>query len=203
MDIRKFERRVVVSSRFFAILAVFGSLAGALLMFLLGLFNVYEAFHEMFEPIADSEAPFGTDAVIRIIEGLDRFLIAIVLIYFSYGVYSLFIHPEESEEALALPVWLRVHQIGQLKQVVAEVIIVILFVLFLRVALQSFQNPQTMLDWLQIAKFLVLPFSIVMLALALRFVELHPKPPRVPPKTEPDDVKLRQGDQDANTTASR
>lgn len=203
MNPRKFERRVVVSSRFFAIIAVFGSLAGAVLMFLLGLFNVYEAFREVFEPVADSGAPFGTEAVIRIIEGLDRFLIAIVLIYFSYGVYSLFVHPEESEEALALPIWLRVRQIGQLKQVVAEVIVVILFVLFLRVALQSFQNPETMLEWVQIAKFLVLPFSIVLLALALRFVELHPKPPRVPRKTERDEDKPREGDQGANTTAPR
>ena len=194
LNLRNFERRVVVSSRFFAIFAVFGSMAGAVLMFVLGLFNVFEAFREVFVPGAEEDAPFGTGAVIRVIEGLDRFLIAIVLIYFSYGVYSLFIHPEESEEELALPVWLRVRQIGQLKQVVAEVIIVILFVLFLRIALQSFQDPATMLDWLQIAKFLVLPFSIVLLALALRFVELHPKPPRVPRKTEPDEPKQRQGD---------
>ena len=131
MDFRKFERRVIVSSRYFAILAVFGSMAAAVLMFLLGLHNIYEAFREVIETGGEGSAPFGTGAVIRIIEGLDRFLIAIVLIYFSYGVYSLFIHPEESEEDLALPIWLRVRQIGQLKQVVAEVIIVILFVLFL------------------------------------------------------------------------
>lgn len=194
VNLRNFERRVVVSSRFFAIFAVFGSLAGAVLMFVLGLFNVFEAFREVFVLDAEENAPFGTGAVIRVIEGLDRFLIAIVLIYFSYGVYSLFIHPEESEEELALPVWLRVRQIGQLKQVVAEVIIVILFVLFLRIALQSFRDPATMLDWLQIGRFLVLPFSIVLLSLSLRFVELHPKPPRVPRKTEPGDGKLRQGD---------
>ncbi len=194
MDIRKFERRVIVSSRFFAILAVFGSMAAAVLMFALGLYNIFEAFREVLTAGGDESAPFGTEAVIRIIEGLDRFLIAIVLIYFSYGVYSLFIHPEQSEEALALPVWLRVRKIGQLKQVVAEVIIVILFVLFLRVALQSFQNPQTMLDWLQIAKFMVLPFSIVLLALALRFVELHPKPQRLPRLDDSDQPKPRQGE---------
>lgn len=183
---------MIVSSRFFAILAVFGSMAAAVLMFLVGLYNIFEAFRDVLEATGiDEDASFGTGAVIGVIEGLDRFLIAIVLIYFSYGVYSLFIHPEESEEALALPVWLRVRKIGQLKQVVAEVIVVILFVLFLRVALQTFENP-TALDWLQIARFMVLPLSIVLLALASRLVELHPKPLRVAPKSDSDEAKPRQ-----------
>lgn len=176
-DLRAFERRIVVSSRFFTLFAVFGSLAGSILMFSLGLYNVYEAFRYGLQG-TDEAGPFGTSAVIRIIEGLDRFLIAIVLLYFAYGVYSLFIHPEESEEELALPKWLRVKQIGQLKQVVAEVIIVILFVLFLRVALQSFQDPNVELSWLQVATFALLPVCTTLLALALRLVELHPKPPR-------------------------
>lgn len=176
-DLRAIERRIVVSSRFFTLFAVFGTLAGSVLMFALGLFNVYEAFRYGLQG-AEATGPFGTAAVIRIIEGLDRFLIAIVLLYFAYGVYSLFIHPDESEEELALPQWLRVKQIGQLKQVVAEVIIVILFVLFLRVALQTFRDPNVALSWIQVATFSLLPFCTALLALALRLVELHPKPPR-------------------------
>jgi uncharacterized membrane protein YqhA len=184
--IRRIERRVVVGSRFITLFAVFGSLAGSVLMFSLGLFNVYEAFRYGLEGV-DEPGPFGTSAVIRIIEGLDRFLIAIVLLYFAYGVYSLFIHPEESEEELALPRWLRVQQIGQLKQVVAEVIIVILFVLFLRVALQSFRDPNVALSWLQIATFALLPVCTALLALSLRLVELHPKPPRAK-RSDADDT---------------
>lgn len=116
--------------------------------------------------------------MINVIEGLDRFLIAIVLLYFAYGVYSLFIHPERHETELALPAWLQVKQIGQLKQVVAEVIIVILFVLFLRVALQVYQRPDVSMSWTQIATFLMLPVCTVLLALALKLVELHPKDPQ-------------------------
>ncbi|MGM0426492.1 MAG: YqhA family protein [Thermodesulfobacteriota bacterium] len=48
---------------------------------------------------------------------------------------NVFIRPEQ-----ALPSWLRVKEVGQLKQVVAELIVVIIFVLFLRVALQVFQD---------------------------------------------------------------
>jgi uncharacterized membrane protein YqhA len=127
----------------------------------------------------------GSASVISIIEGLDRFLIAIVLLYFSYGVYSLFIHPEQHETELALPAWLRVQQIGQLKQVVAEVIIVVLFVLFLRVALEAYQGPDISLSWLKIAGLLLLPLCTALLALALRLVELHPKPTRQESLTPP------------------
>jgi uncharacterized membrane protein YqhA len=185
LDLRQIERRIVVSSRFTTMIAVVGSLAGAVLMFFLGLYNIYEAFrYGLIEPTSE-KAQFGTAAVISVIEGLDRFLIAIVLLYFGYGVYSLFIHPEQAEEELAIPAWLRVTQIGQLKQVVAEVIVVVLFVLFLRVVLQSFREPNVSMSWLQIATFALLPVSTALLALSLRLVELHPKPAK-PQASEPE-----------------
>jgi uncharacterized membrane protein YqhA len=172
--VQKYERTVVVSFRYFSLMAVFGSLASAALMFALGLLNVYEAFR--FGLVApDSTLPFGTAAVISVIEALDRFLIAIVLLYFSFGVYSLFIHPEQPGETLAIPQWLQVKQVGQLKQVVAEVIIVILFVLFLRIALQMFQVPNADFTWLDLGALIAIPLCTVLLGLALRLVQLHPK----------------------------
>ncbi|EAQ03289.1 hypothetical protein OB2597_01677 [Pseudooceanicola batsensis HTCC2597] len=169
------ERRIVVGSRYLTGAAVIGSLAGSVLMFGLGLFNIYLAFAGGLE-LPDEGESYGAQSVISVIEALDRFLIGIVLLYFAYGVYTLFLHPERSREELALPDWLRVRQIGQLKQVVAEVIIVVLFVLFLRVALQAFHSPGISLEINQIATLLVLPVSVVLLALALRLVQLHPKP---------------------------
>ena len=176
MKPRDFERKVVVSTRYLTVIAVFGSLAGSVLMFLLGLFNIGKAFAEGISIPTEDDESFGAASVISVIEGLDRFLIAIVLLYFGYGVYTLFLHPEESEEGLALPRWLQVRQIGQLKQVVAEVIIVVLLVLFLRLALQAFENPGIELTLQRAATLLVLPISILLLSIALRFVELHPKP---------------------------
>lgn len=178
MNLRDVERRIVVGSRIFTIIAVVSSLAASILMFFLGLYNVYEAFRYGLSAEPTEEAPFGTSAVISVIESLDRFLIAIVLLYFAYGVYSLFIHPKEGEEELSLPAGLRIRQIGQLKQVVAEVIIVILFVLFLRVALETFRGPHIEMSLPRIATFLLLPLSTMLLAIALRLVELHPKPQR-------------------------
>jgi uncharacterized membrane protein YqhA len=148
-------------------------------MFAQGVRNIYDAYVNSWRAsyVADSSSK-GTASVISVIESLDRFLIAIVLLYFAYGVYSLFIHPEEHESELALPAWLRVGQIGQLKQVVAEVIIVVLLVLFLRIALEAFQVPRIEMSWQQIATFVLLPVCTALLALALRLVQLHPKPRR-------------------------
>lgn len=192
---RHIERSIMLSSRYLTIIAVVGSLLSSILMFLLGAYDILMAFiHGLSHPIGGaSEASPGALAVIKVIEGLDNFLIAIVLLYFAYGVYSLFIRPEQAlqggKEELALPSWLRVKEIGQLKQVVAEVIIVILFVLFLRVALQLFQADNMVLNWNKIFTLLILPVCTVLLAIALRFVELHPKPTRPVKKV---DVSLDQ-----------
>jgi uncharacterized membrane protein YqhA len=192
MRIRDLERRIVVGSRFLAFIAVAGSLAGAALMFCLGALNVYMAFRHGLAASPEGTAPFGMHAVISLVEALDRFLIAIVMLYFTYGVYSLFIHPEVPEETLALPAWLRIGQIGQLKQVVAELILIVLFVLFLRQALETFATHTASLDWPALATLLVLPVSAVLLALSLRLVEFHPKgranddPERDRKPTDPD-----------------
>lgn len=180
MAINRWESRVLSGSRYFTLIAVAASLAGALLMFFMGAMNTFEAFSQQFlaqqvmpggmaDDLPDEEA-----TVISLMVALDRFMIGVVLLYFAYGVYSLFVRPRQSSSELGLPEWLHVTQIGQLKQTLAEVIIVVLFVLFLRVALQTFQEEA--ISWQGVGRFLLLPVSIALLAAALRLVELHPKP---------------------------
>ncbi len=147
-------------------------------MFVLGLFSIFRAYQPVAMPDGLEPRDFSTSAVINVIEALDRFLIGMVLLYFAYGVYSLFIHPGEPKERIAIPEWLRVREIGQLKQVVAELILVIIFVLFLRAVLEAFSHPRFAADWLTLASLALLPFSGLLIALALRLVELHPKPER-------------------------
>jgi uncharacterized membrane protein YqhA len=181
---RRAERAIIIASRVLTGVAVVGSLLGSVLMFALGLCDIYTAFvHALSSTPPGTNVPSGAATVISVILALDRFLIALVLLYFAYGVYSLFIHPEidaqRAAEEMALPVWMRIRQIGQLKQVVAELILVILFVLFLRHALQVFQAGTVVtLGWGEIATLLVLPLCTLFLAIGLRLVELHPKPGR-------------------------
>lgn len=188
----QFERGLVFGSRYLAFIAVIGSLAASLLMFILGFSNVVQAYLHWLPGLAEPNGLAASSAaIISVIEALDRFLIAIVLLYFTNGVYSLFIRREKKSNGIPLDHWLRVNSIGQLKQVVAEVIIVVLFVLFLRVALEIFHETKAEPSWRQIGFVLLLPISTLMLALALKLVELHPKPPR----TMDDERALDKGDE--------
>ncbi|MCK5749383.1 MAG: YqhA family protein, partial [Oricola sp.] len=98
---------------------------------------------------------------------------------------------------LGLPEWMHVEQIGQLKQTIAEVIIVVLFVLFLRIALQTFEGGVGEPSLRKIGGFLMLPVAILVLAGALRLVELHPKPRAGNPAKPPSRMTPAQDDGDA------
>ena len=47
------ERKMIVLTKYSALAAVLGSLAGALLMFLLGLLSIYDAYEETREALQD------------------------------------------------------------------------------------------------------------------------------------------------------
>jgi uncharacterized membrane protein YqhA len=174
MDWNRFERQVLSGTRMLTLVAVVCSFAGALLMSLLGLVNTIHAFAIQLGSY-QTELPGEEATIVLLIGGLDRFLIAIVLLFFGYGIYTLFVRPDTTPSELGLPRWLHVERIGQLKQTLAEVIIVVLFVLFLRVALETFVASDPEMDWLDVASFLLLPAAIVLLAWALKLAELHPK----------------------------
>lgn len=174
MDWNRLERQVLSGTRLLTLVAVVCSFAGALLMTILGLVNTVEAFHIQLGGVV-TDLPGEEATIVLLIGALDRFLIGIVLLFFGYGIYTLFIRPDSTPSELGLPRWLHVERIGQLKQTLAEVIIVVLFVLFLRVALETFVASDPDLSWLDAAKFLLLPLAILLLAWALKLAELHPK----------------------------
>jgi hypothetical protein len=63
-----------------------------------------------------------------------------------------------------LPAWMKLSGVGQLKQILAEVVVVVLIVIFARMVVESGgQFTWTML---------ILPGSIVLIALAIRLLEL-------------------------------
>jgi uncharacterized membrane protein YqhA len=187
------ERRLFWTARVLTIASVVGSIAGALLMFYLGAANTVEAFAIQITGSEGGDDALPTDeaTVITLIAALDRFLIAIVLLFFGFGTYGLFIRPDRTAREIGLPDWMHVERIGQLKQTLAEVIIVVLFVLFLRVALQTFHAGGATMTLEQMARFLALPIAVVLLSAGLRLARLHPKertPPELskinPPKDE-------------------
>ena len=81
---------------------------------------------------------------------------------FCYGIYTLFVREVKQEERIALR-WLEIKNITSLKTLLAEVIIIILFVKFLNVVILNIAD----LRW----EILILPASVLLLALGLKFLD--------------------------------
>jgi len=105
--------------------------------------------------------------VAELIMSLDSLLVAVVLLYFGYAIYALFIITDEEVEKSDLPRWLLPSGVGDLKKTLAQVLIIILFILTVRVLWTGIDQ----LTW----NMLVVPASIVLLALALKLVEFEEK----------------------------
>jgi uncharacterized membrane protein YqhA len=152
--------------RYMVAIAVLAGLLGALLMLLIGGWNIIEAFL-IFLGVHASEASGNAnlEAVVKVIEAVDRFLLAFVLLYFAYSSYFLFVHDEIGSKILGdipMPEWLVVEDLGQMKKVLLEVILVLIAVYLLQVIfLEGIQ-----LTW----ETLILPASILVIAVSLRLV---------------------------------
>ncbi|MCP4268247.1 MAG: YqhA family protein [Candidatus Brocadiaceae bacterium] len=161
--------RLLFSFRYISWIAILCSTAGSILMFFVGTLKTYKAFTIILFGKVPRESLSSlklTDAAATsLIQSLDAFLFALVLLIFSYGVYSLFISKHSGIDESGTLKWLRIPSIAHLKNTLAEVIIIILFVNFLEIALLSLHK----LTW----ELLVLPGSILLLALSLKFLGLR------------------------------
>jgi uncharacterized membrane protein YqhA len=149
-----------------AIIAVVSALAGALLLFLVGGWRTVEAFLIVLG-LMDTMGQQNTQtAVVFIIEALDNFLLGFVLLYFAYSTYFLFVAKDmsaEVREKVDMPNWLKVEDLGHMKRVLLEVILVLLAVFFLKLILVE----EDALEW----TVLIIPVTIVAIALSLKLVK--------------------------------
>ncbi len=160
----------MVNIRFIAVIPVVFSLLGAFMMLLLGAWKTImaAAVFVKLEP-ADPTLPRYLNPsermIIGLVESMDAFLIGLVMLMFAAGVYNLFISRMRILSDDAPWAWMRIDNIERLKQVLVEMILVVLAVLFLRVALFEAEE----LEW----TVLVLPIGMALLAVAVRFVGWH------------------------------
>jgi uncharacterized membrane protein YqhA len=152
--------------RYMTALAVLASLLGAALLLVIGTSHVLEAISLYLGfAAAHVSGNESTEAVVAVIESLDNFLLAFVLIYFAYSVYFLFIRDTptaEQQAAVGMPAWLQVENLGHMKRVLLEVILVLIAVLFLKLVF----TEQGELDW----SILILPVMTVSIAVSLKLV---------------------------------
>jgi uncharacterized membrane protein YqhA len=120
---------ILFNSRLIVILAVIGSLFSSILMFVKGVLQIYQAFVAFIEHPMPEKGHEGHLSV-ALIESVDSFLFATVLLIFSMGIYELFISKIDpaSRTAESRPNWLAIHSLDDLKNAVGKVILMILIV---------------------------------------------------------------------------
>ena len=162
---------VFSAAKYTILVAIFSAIAGQLLMLYIGAVKVYEAakLYLLKEDITEfPQHIFHSDiATAMLIQSLDAFLVAVVLMYFAFSLFHLFLSKDPETTARLFPGNIAPKNVSELKQTLAEVIIVILFILFLQEIWMELND----LKW----ELLVAPISIVLIALSLKLVNFKHK----------------------------
>lgn len=155
--------RFLFGVRYLNVVAVVSLLVATAMMLFVGAFHVYEALYAIVVP----DHPEVNQSMVLIIESVDSFIIAIILLYFAYSIYFLFLRSEEdpaSTKRIPMPEWLKVQGLGAMKKTLLQVIVVALSLFWLRIVMIQ----TTEFQWSD----LVLPASILAIAGAVRIMKL-------------------------------
>lgn len=152
-------------SRFFTLFAVVFSIIGSMILFVVASLDIWGVVVMIWDMLVNHAHPdhLHEEVVANIIGAVDLFLIAIVMMIFSMGIYELFISKiDEAEQSGNSSEVLKIHSLDQLKDKIAKVIIMVLVVSFFqRVLHTTYSGPLEMLYFAG---------SILLLALALYFL---------------------------------
>lgn len=150
---------VLLKLRLLMALASIGVIAAAGLMFWEGLLTLWHAF-----------AYVRTDPDLAVIAAVmratDKLLFAIVLVIFGCAIALGFLVDLSPEQRAALPSWMIIDSVAELKNLFIQMIILYLVVHFATLVAETDQ----MLQW----NALVLPVSILLLAGAMRLIASAP-----------------------------
>lgn len=138
--IERFFESAMWQTRFLVILAVIFGLIGALVLFVIGSMDIFAVAKYAFNTIVTSAHPenFHEDIVSGIIGAVDLYLIAVVMLIFSFGIYELFISPiDHSIQAKDDSKILSITSLDQLKDKIAKVIVMVLVVNFFQRVLHT------------------------------------------------------------------
>jgi len=137
------------ATRFIVILAVVFGLIGAVILFVVASFDIYESAKYVFNTYITHAHPekFHENVVTGIIGAVDLYLIGVVMLLFSFGLYELFISDidvakEDGQENKVLAI----HSLDQLKDKISKVIVMVLVVgFFQKVAHAEYTTPLDLL----------------------------------------------------------
>jgi uncharacterized membrane protein YqhA len=120
-------RRILGSTRFVVIIPAVAAILGAVLLMLQGSVA-------MVKVIIDT-VWFGASlktTTVDVLTAVDAILLGTVLLVIGYGLYELFVDPD-----IAVPTWLRVHDLDDLKSKLIGVVVAIIAVVFVGVLVDA------------------------------------------------------------------
>ncbi|WGH76796.1 YqhA family protein [Tenacibaculum tangerinum] len=134
---------------------VFFTFINALIFIVMGIMNIYKGISGLFN--ASQEVSY---AALKILDSLDLFLVALVFIVFSSGIYNIFF-PQNNNNAASTEKKhiLHINSFSQLKVLLWQTILTTLVIHFVA----SIIHAHGKIDWY----FLILPISILLLTVSL------------------------------------
>ncbi|NEQ44906.1 MAG: YqhA family protein [Leptolyngbya sp. SIOISBB] len=155
---------IIWNFRFFVVVPVIFGLLSAVQFFIIGTLDIWAGFRLRFD-INDPEGETTTRIISYVIGGIDYYLIGIVLLIFSFGVYELFISKIEVRFQYPELNILQSESLEELKRKLVQVIVVALIVSLFKQAL-NLQVTQP-LDLIYIA------LSILLISVSSYFLQLQ------------------------------
>ena len=152
------------SGRLFVILAVVFGMIGAIALFVIASFDLWEMAKLVYNVYVNHIHPekFHEEVVGLIIGAVDLYLIAVVMLIFSFGLYELFISELDPAKTSASSKILEIHSLDELKDKLAKVIVMVLIVSFFKKVLHT--------EYDGALEMLYFAISIFMLSFALYFL---------------------------------
>ncbi len=175
--------------RWAVVIGVVASALTALMMFYVASIDTFYVVKDYigYIDISDMQARnnFRADAISHVVEIIDGFLLAIVLLIFAYGIYELYISRIEvakGNEAEAH--FLKIESLDSLKSRVGKVILMILIVKFFEVSLA--------MNYGSVKELMIFAVAITLIAVSFFLAETAARKGKMLHTRHDDFVKIRQ-----------
>ena len=94
--IERIGERILWSTRYVVLIGVFSSVLASISLFFVGSWEIYTKIMKYFPLLISGDKDAHSLLLVGIIQGIDLYLIAVVLMIFGFGIYELFISKIDS-----------------------------------------------------------------------------------------------------------
>ena len=143
----KYGEKLLWSTRYIVLFAVVSSVLASIVLFLVGSWEIAEKIYHSFHNLVNGKE-YHSELLVGIIQGVDLYLISVVLMIFGFGIYELFISKIDIARKNVDITILEIENLDELKQKIIKVIIMVLIVTFFERILKlgdNFNTPEDML----------------------------------------------------------